>query len=173
VRALGIRFNPEEDFVPVKRLRRRRNIRGPSGSTLKPAAPGRYTIRLAVKDPELHPKRLESGYYARTVKSPKSEQRGFFHLRKIRIAPSSWSACWQAGLRSFSARADHSSHGGRYRAKFSTGQSRCGRASVRFMKSFHRSPEAQAFYDQDWRTCIHSCGSRQFDFPSALRADET
>jgi len=68
VRALGIRFNPEEDFVPVETLATpQKHPWTVWQHTWKPAAPGRYTIRLAVKDPELHPKRLESGYYARTV----------------------------------------------------------------------------------------------------------
>jgi len=68
VRALGIRFNPEEDYVVVETLATpQKNPWTIWQHTWKPAAPGRYTIRLAVRDPELHPKRLESGYYARTV----------------------------------------------------------------------------------------------------------
>jgi len=68
IRSLGIRFNPEEDFVLVDSL--------PSPQTApwtiwshswNPKAPGRYTIRLALLNPELHPKRLDSGYYARSV----------------------------------------------------------------------------------------------------------
>ncbi|HYR42728.1 MAG TPA: molybdopterin-dependent oxidoreductase [Terriglobia bacterium] len=68
IRKLGIRFNPEEEYVDVDLLEVPQKRPWTMWShTWKPAAPGRYTIRLAVKDPELHPKRLESGYYARTV----------------------------------------------------------------------------------------------------------
>jgi len=68
IQSLGIRFNPEDDFVPVDSL--------PSPQTTPwtiwshawtPKAPGRYTIRVALLNPELHPKRLDSGYYARSV----------------------------------------------------------------------------------------------------------
>jgi DMSO/TMAO reductase YedYZ molybdopterin-dependent catalytic subunit len=68
IRQLAIRFNPEEEYVPVDWL--------PTPQTApwtlwshrwKPAVAGSYTIRLAIKEPTLHPKRLESGYYARSV----------------------------------------------------------------------------------------------------------
>ena len=68
VRALGIRFNPEEDFVPVDSLPTPQT--GPWtvwSHAWSPAAKGTYTIRLAITDPPAHPKRLESGYYARSV----------------------------------------------------------------------------------------------------------
>jgi len=68
VSKLGIRFNPEEDYVPVESLRVPQTTPWTLWShTWKPAERGRYTIRLAVIEPEEHPKRLESGYYARTV----------------------------------------------------------------------------------------------------------
>ena len=68
VRILGIRFNPEEEYVPVDSL--------PTAQTApwtlwshgwSPNVKGTYTIRLAMIDPPAHPKRLESGYYARSV----------------------------------------------------------------------------------------------------------
>jgi DMSO/TMAO reductase YedYZ molybdopterin-dependent catalytic subunit len=68
VKTLGIRFNPEEDYVPVDHLPASQS--GPWtlwSHEWRPSAPGIYTIRLAIKDPEWHPKRLESGYYARSV----------------------------------------------------------------------------------------------------------
>jgi hypothetical protein len=66
--ALGIRFNPEEEYVRVETL--------PTPQTAPwtvwshqwhPAERGTYTIRLAILEPELHPLRLEAGYYARSV----------------------------------------------------------------------------------------------------------
>jgi DMSO/TMAO reductase YedYZ molybdopterin-dependent catalytic subunit len=68
IRKLGIRFNPEENYVDVDLLEAPQKHPWTIWShKWKPSAPGKYTIRLAVKDPDLHPKRLESGYYARTV----------------------------------------------------------------------------------------------------------
>jgi hypothetical protein len=65
---LGIRFNPEEDYVPVESLRVPQTTPWTVWShTWTPTERGRYTIRLAVMEPGEHPKRLESGYYARTV----------------------------------------------------------------------------------------------------------
>jgi DMSO/TMAO reductase YedYZ molybdopterin-dependent catalytic subunit len=68
VRSLAIRFNPEEEYVPVDSLAQPQ----PAPWTLwshgwSPTAPGTYTIRLAITVPPKHPKRLESGYYARSV----------------------------------------------------------------------------------------------------------
>ena len=68
VQTLGIRFNPEEEYVPVDSLPVPQNTPWTLWShAWSPAAPGRYTIRLAILRPERHPKRLESGYYARSV----------------------------------------------------------------------------------------------------------
>jgi DMSO/TMAO reductase YedYZ molybdopterin-dependent catalytic subunit len=68
VTKLGIRFNPEEDYVPVESLRVPQTTPWTVWShTWTPKERGRYTIRLAVLEPSEHPKRLESGYYARTV----------------------------------------------------------------------------------------------------------
>jgi DMSO/TMAO reductase YedYZ molybdopterin-dependent catalytic subunit len=68
VNALMIRFNPEEDYVPVD------NVTQPNSDpwTLwthvwSPKEPGTYSIRLAVKDPPVRTRRLDSGYYVRMV----------------------------------------------------------------------------------------------------------
>jgi DMSO/TMAO reductase YedYZ molybdopterin-dependent catalytic subunit len=68
VTKLGIRFNPEEEYVPVE------SLRAPQTApwtlwwhSWRPAQRGRYTIRLAVLEPRVSTKRLDSGYYARTV----------------------------------------------------------------------------------------------------------
>lgn len=68
VERLGIRFNPEEEYVPVEHLPVPQTSPWTLWShTWRPSERGTYTIRLAVLEPELHPKRLESGYYARSV----------------------------------------------------------------------------------------------------------
>jgi DMSO/TMAO reductase YedYZ molybdopterin-dependent catalytic subunit len=69
VRALGIRFNPEEEFVRVQGLPVPQN----APWTLwwhdwSPAERGTYTIRLAVLEPGgVRTRRLDTGYYARSV----------------------------------------------------------------------------------------------------------
>ncbi|HET8966180.1 MAG TPA: molybdopterin-dependent oxidoreductase [Candidatus Acidoferrum sp.] len=68
VTRLGIRFNPEEEYVPVESLRVPQTAPWTLWShTWRPVERGRYTIRLAVLEPNAHPKRLEAGYYARSV----------------------------------------------------------------------------------------------------------
>jgi len=68
IKTLGIRCNPEEDYVAVDSLPAEQTAPWTLWSHgWAPAAQGTYTIRLAIKDQELHPKRLESGYYARSV----------------------------------------------------------------------------------------------------------
>jgi len=68
VKILEIRFNPEEDFVPVDRLM---PASGDSWSfwthAWTPKVAGNYLIRLRVKDPAVPSKRLDSGYYLRSV----------------------------------------------------------------------------------------------------------
>lgn len=65
---LGIRFNPEEEYVPVESLRVPQTTPWTLWShTWAPSERGRYTIRLAILEPSVHPKRLEAGYYARSV----------------------------------------------------------------------------------------------------------
>jgi DMSO/TMAO reductase YedYZ molybdopterin-dependent catalytic subunit len=68
VKALQIRFNPEEDYVPVDNVNHSRNDPWTLWThAWSPKAPGEYTIRLAVKDPPGPTSRLDSGHYARTV----------------------------------------------------------------------------------------------------------
>ena len=68
VRALGIRFNPEEEYVRVESLPVPQKGPWTLWSTAwKPAARGTYTIRLKVMDPASQTRRLDSGYYARSV----------------------------------------------------------------------------------------------------------
>jgi len=68
VAKLGIRFNPEEEYVPVESLRVPQTTPWTLWShTWAPPERGRYTIRLAILEPSEKPKRLEAGYYARTV----------------------------------------------------------------------------------------------------------
>jgi DMSO/TMAO reductase YedYZ molybdopterin-dependent catalytic subunit len=68
VTKLGIRFNPEEEYVPVESLPVPQTTPWTLWShTWTPAERGRYTIRLAILEPSVHPKRLEAGYYARSV----------------------------------------------------------------------------------------------------------
>lgn len=68
VKVLQIRFNPEEDYVPVESFHQVEN----DPWTLwkhnwSPKAPGTYAIRLAVKEPAVQARRLDSGYYVRSV----------------------------------------------------------------------------------------------------------
>ena len=65
---LGIRFNPEEEYVPVESLRVPQTTPWTLWShTWAPSERGRYTIRLAILEPSVYPKRLQAGYYARSV----------------------------------------------------------------------------------------------------------
>jgi len=68
VRALGIRFNPEEEYVRVASLPVPQKTPWTLWSTpWSPAARGTYTIRLKVMEPASQTRRLDSGYYARSV----------------------------------------------------------------------------------------------------------
>jgi DMSO/TMAO reductase YedYZ molybdopterin-dependent catalytic subunit len=68
VSKLGIRFNPEEEYVPVESLRVPQTTPWTLWShTWTPAQRGRYTIRLSILEPGEKPKRLDAGYYARSV----------------------------------------------------------------------------------------------------------
>jgi DMSO/TMAO reductase YedYZ molybdopterin-dependent catalytic subunit len=68
VKVLVIRFNPEEDYMPVDKFKHLRNDPWTLWShTWSPKAPGTYAIRLAVKEPAVQARRLDSGYYVRTV----------------------------------------------------------------------------------------------------------
>lgn len=68
VKVLQIRFNPEEDYVPVDNFHQVKN----DPWTLwnhdwSPKAPGTYAIRLSVREPAVQARRLDSGYYVRSV----------------------------------------------------------------------------------------------------------
>jgi DMSO/TMAO reductase YedYZ molybdopterin-dependent catalytic subunit len=68
VKNLMIRFNPEEEYVPVDRFAQTKN--DPWTFWMHPWSPeerGRYSIRLAIKDAGVRARRLDSGYYVRTV----------------------------------------------------------------------------------------------------------
>ena len=68
VKVLTIRFNPEEDYVPVDNFNQVENDPWTLWShAWSPSAPGTYMIRLAVKEPAVQARRLDSGYYVRTV----------------------------------------------------------------------------------------------------------
>ena len=68
IKVLQIRFNPEEDYKPVDNFHQVKN----DPWTLwthdwSPKAPGTYAIRLSVKGPAVQARRLDSGYYVRSV----------------------------------------------------------------------------------------------------------
>jgi DMSO/TMAO reductase YedYZ molybdopterin-dependent catalytic subunit len=68
VKVLQIRFNPEEDYVRVDHFRQDENDPWSFWThTWLPKSPGTYSIRLMVKAPPIRTRRLDSGYYVRTV----------------------------------------------------------------------------------------------------------
>ncbi|MHB8500631.1 MAG: molybdopterin-dependent oxidoreductase [Candidatus Acidiferrales bacterium] len=68
VKTLTIRFNPEEEYVPVSNFTQTKNDPWTFWThTWSPREPGTYSIRLAIKDPAIRTRRLDSGYYVRTV----------------------------------------------------------------------------------------------------------
>jgi len=68
VKELGIRFNPEEDYVRVDYFSQTANDPWSFWShAWTPKAAGTYLIRLRVTDPVVETKRLDSGYYVRSV----------------------------------------------------------------------------------------------------------
>jgi len=68
VRALGIRFNPEEEFARVEALRVPQTTPWTLWThTWAPVAKGVYTIRLKVMEAAGQTRRLDAGYYARSV----------------------------------------------------------------------------------------------------------
>lgn len=68
VRVLKIRFNPEEEYVPVNHCRHARNDPWTIWThAWSPEAPRVYAIRLAVTDPPVLARKLDSGYYVRSV----------------------------------------------------------------------------------------------------------
>jgi DMSO/TMAO reductase YedYZ molybdopterin-dependent catalytic subunit len=68
VNVLEIRFNPEEDYVRVDSFKQTANDPWSFWThAWTPKIPGTYMIRLRVKDPPVTTKRLDSGYYVRSV----------------------------------------------------------------------------------------------------------
>lgn len=68
VKALEIRFNPEEDYVQVDHFSQPANDPWSFWShAWTPRTVGTYTIRLRIADPLVETKRLDSGYYVRSV----------------------------------------------------------------------------------------------------------
>jgi DMSO/TMAO reductase YedYZ molybdopterin-dependent catalytic subunit len=68
VKVLQIRFNPDEDYVPVENFHQVSNDPWTFWThNWSPKAPGRYLIHLSVKEPAVQARRLDSGYYVRTV----------------------------------------------------------------------------------------------------------
>jgi DMSO/TMAO reductase YedYZ molybdopterin-dependent catalytic subunit len=68
VKSLGIQFNPEEDYARVDSFRQTTN--DPWSFWMHswaPKRPGRYLIRLKVLEPAVVARRLDAGYYLRSV----------------------------------------------------------------------------------------------------------
>jgi DMSO/TMAO reductase YedYZ molybdopterin-dependent catalytic subunit len=68
VNALEIRFNPDQDYVAVDSFEQKGNDPWSFWThTWSPQQPGTYMIRLRVKDPQVAARRMDAGYYMRTV----------------------------------------------------------------------------------------------------------
>jgi DMSO/TMAO reductase YedYZ molybdopterin-dependent catalytic subunit len=68
VKKLQIRFNPEEEYVDVSDFQQTANDPWSFWThAWAPKQPGTYMIRLRVADPGVPARRLEAGYYMRTV----------------------------------------------------------------------------------------------------------
>jgi len=68
VKKLQIRFNPEEEYVDVSDFQQTANDPWSFWThAWAPKQPGTYRIRLHVADPSVPARRLEAGYYMRTV----------------------------------------------------------------------------------------------------------
>jgi len=68
VKELEIRFNPEEDFVRVDNFSQMKNDPWTIWShAWSPRTPGTYSIRLAVKDAGVPARKMDTGYYVRSV----------------------------------------------------------------------------------------------------------
>jgi len=68
VKKLQIRFNPEEEYVDVDDFQQTANDAWSFWiHSWAPKQPGVYMIRLRVADPSVTTRRLEAGYYMRTV----------------------------------------------------------------------------------------------------------
>lgn len=68
VKTLMIRFNPEEDYVPVDNFAQTKNDPWTLWThAWSPKETGTYSIRLTVKGSAVRTRRLDSGYYVRSV----------------------------------------------------------------------------------------------------------
>jgi len=68
VETLMIRFNPEEEYVPVDSFVQTKNDPWTLWThAWSPKEPGTYSIRLKVKDPAVRARRLDTGYYVRSI----------------------------------------------------------------------------------------------------------
>jgi hypothetical protein len=68
VKALQIRFNPEEDYVPVEHFTSASNDPWSFWwHTGTPKATGTYAIRLRETEPAIAAKRLDAGFFAHSV----------------------------------------------------------------------------------------------------------
>jgi DMSO/TMAO reductase YedYZ molybdopterin-dependent catalytic subunit len=66
---LQIRFNPEEDFVAVENVQHTASDSWTFWThTWAPRKPDTYILRLRVADPSVRTRRLDMGFYARTVR---------------------------------------------------------------------------------------------------------
>lgn len=68
VQALQIRFNPEEEYVPVSRFQHATNDPWSFWAhAWTPKQRGTYLIRLRIPDPTVRARRLDAGHYVRSV----------------------------------------------------------------------------------------------------------
>ncbi len=68
IKTIVIRFNPEEEYVPVDSFSQTKNDPWTFWThAWSPKEPGTYAIRLAITDQGTRTRRLDSGYYVRTV----------------------------------------------------------------------------------------------------------
>ncbi|MGH9774473.1 MAG: molybdopterin-dependent oxidoreductase [Candidatus Acidiferrales bacterium] len=68
IKILEIRFNPEEEFVPVDQFQQTGNDPWSFWThAWKPSKPGAYLIRLRVKDPFVSARRMDARFYVRSV----------------------------------------------------------------------------------------------------------
>jgi DMSO/TMAO reductase YedYZ molybdopterin-dependent catalytic subunit len=69
VKSLQIRFNPDEDFVAVENVQQKSTDSWTFWThSWAPRKPDTYIIRLRVADPSVRTRRLDMGFYARTVR---------------------------------------------------------------------------------------------------------
>ena len=68
VKVLQIRFNPDEEYVPVDNFHQVSNDPWTFWThNWSPKSPGRYLIRLSVNEPAVEARRVDSGYYVPSV----------------------------------------------------------------------------------------------------------